>query len=520
MRIGMLSWESLYSIKVGGIAPHVSELSEALARRGHEIHIFTRRGDFDTYDIINGVHYHRVDFDTFGDIIVQMDKMSNAMYESFAMTQKIFGKFDLVHGHDWHPVLALNRIKKDCSLPYVLTIHSTEWGRNGNNFGNRAISHREWLGGYESSQIIVTTKHMQEELQKVYSIPEHKIYIIPNGIVKGKMKRSLIPGRIKKRYSIDSANPLVLFFGRMSYQKGPDLLVEAIPLILKKHSDVKFVFRPEPAVRLSLLQTREADLAIDLLPDQAKQLDKAMVVSAEGLEGYTIRFGMKDPLSRDLRIRQAINLALDRKQLVELFAGFAYVPAGAQGWPSWAVGWAQRPTPYDLEKAKALVREAGAVGKEIEFAVTVGRHTLSGEVADVVGKMIEQTGLKVKLQKMPHQQWLTLVRDLNNPPALIFMSNGHETGEAAQNFRNKFMCSGVMSTYCSKEFDDLANAALSELDRQKRTAVVQKATDVLEKDLPIIPLVIPGYTYGKNARLQFTPLPNGFLPVVDMKLGS
>ncbi len=90
-------------------------------------------GLIDYYDIINDIHYHRVDFDTFGDIIAQMDKMSNAMYESFARAQKIFGKFDLVHGHDWHTVLTLNRIKRDYGLPYVLTIHSTEWGRNGNN---------------------------------------------------------------------------------------------------------------------------------------------------------------------------------------------------------------------------------------------------------------------------------------------------------------------------------------------------------------------------------------------------
>ncbi len=55
MRIGLFSWESLYSIKVGGVAPHVSELSEALAREGHEMHVFTRRGDFDQYDCINEV---------------------------------------------------------------------------------------------------------------------------------------------------------------------------------------------------------------------------------------------------------------------------------------------------------------------------------------------------------------------------------------------------------------------------------------------------------------------------------
>lgn len=41
MRIGMFTWESLYSMRVGGISPHVSELSEALAAEGHEIHLFT-----------------------------------------------------------------------------------------------------------------------------------------------------------------------------------------------------------------------------------------------------------------------------------------------------------------------------------------------------------------------------------------------------------------------------------------------------------------------------------------------
>jgi len=127
MRIGMFSWESLYSIKVGGVAPHVSELSEALARRGHELHIFTRRGDFESYDRINGVHYQRVDSDSSGDILAQMDRMCDALYDRFCAVKNIFGSFDILHGHDWHPVLALSRIKKDFSLPFVLTMHSTEW---------------------------------------------------------------------------------------------------------------------------------------------------------------------------------------------------------------------------------------------------------------------------------------------------------------------------------------------------------------------------------------------------------
>lgn len=248
----MFSWESLYSVKIGGIAPHVSELSEALARRDHEVHVITRRGEFDSYDKINGVHYQRVDYDNSGDIVYQMNKMNEAMYDRFEAVQKIFGRFDIVHGHDWHPVLALNHVKKDQGIPYVLTIHSTEWGRNGNHFGNGIsgeISHREWLGGYESSQIIVTTRQMMDEIMWLYSIPSDKISIIPNGIIAGKMRKALDAGRVKEKYGIHPLCPVVLFCGRMNVQKGPDLLVESIPMILRSRPDMKFIFMGEGDMR-------------------------------------------------------------------------------------------------------------------------------------------------------------------------------------------------------------------------------------------------------------------------------
>jgi len=265
MRIGMFSWESLYSIKVGGVAPHVSELAEALARKGHDLHVFTRRGDFDAFDKINEVYYQRVDLEPSGDLLEQMNRMGDAMCDRFAQVQKIFGPFDIVHGHDWHPVLALNRIKREHGLPYVLTMHSTEWGRNGNTFSDweiaKEISHREWLGGYESSQVIVTTRRMLEEMKMIYSIPEEKISIIPNGILPGKIGRMIDPGRVKERYGIHPLAPLILFCGRMSYQKGPDLLIEAIPDILRSRWDAKFVFIGEGDMRWAC-ERRAEDLGI------------------------------------------------------------------------------------------------------------------------------------------------------------------------------------------------------------------------------------------------------------------
>ena len=58
MRIALLSWESLHSIAVGGVAAHVTELAAALQRAGNEVHVFTRMGSGQRhYEVIDGVHY-------------------------------------------------------------------------------------------------------------------------------------------------------------------------------------------------------------------------------------------------------------------------------------------------------------------------------------------------------------------------------------------------------------------------------------------------------------------------------
>ena len=252
LRIGMFSWESEHSVKVGGISPHVTKLAEMLAK-DHEVHIFTRIGKMSEYDEINGVHYQRCIHDNSSGIVYQMNRMCEAMTDRFYAVEKLFGRFDILHGHDWHPVIALNELKWRKGLPYVFTFHSTEWGRNGNNHSwsdeSREISHREWSGGYESSQIIVTSDNLKDEVQWLYQIPDYKLDIIPNGIVAGSMRRSVDAGKVKETFGIHPLAPMVLFLGRMAHQKGPDLLVEAVPHVLNHRWDTRFVFVGEGDLR-------------------------------------------------------------------------------------------------------------------------------------------------------------------------------------------------------------------------------------------------------------------------------
>ena len=243
IRIGMFSWESLYSIRVGGISPHVSELSDALAAEGHEVHLFTRDRE-DKDEIINGVYYHKIACNQNWGIVKQMNRMCDAMYCRFLEVRESAGEFDVLHGHDWHPVNVLCRIKAQFWIPFVLTFHSTEWGRNGNCHGNwweaKEISHREWRGGYESSAVIMTSTILKKEVKRIYKIPDYKLWEIPYGMKIGKIKRRVNPEDVKRHYGIHPHLPVVLFTGRMEYQKGPDLLVEAAAKVLKKR-DAQFV---------------------------------------------------------------------------------------------------------------------------------------------------------------------------------------------------------------------------------------------------------------------------------------
>ena len=178
--------------------------------------------------------------------------MCDNMYIRFLDVREKAGEFDVLHGHDWHPVNVLCRIKAEFGLPFVLTFHSTEWGRNGNRYGDwweaKEISHREWLGGYESSDVITTSKILTEEIQHIYKIPEYKLWEIPNGINVGKIKREINSGEVKRHYGINPCLPVVLFTGRMVYQKGPDLLVEAAAKVLKKRN-AQFVLIGEGEMR-------------------------------------------------------------------------------------------------------------------------------------------------------------------------------------------------------------------------------------------------------------------------------
>jgi len=257
MRIAILSWESIHSILVGGIAFHVTELACALERKGHEVHVFTRMGRWDHphYEKIHGVHYHRCPFGTHPDFVEEVNNMCRAFVDAVFATEDLIGPFDIIHAHDWLTVNAMAWIKEGRHRRTIFTIHSTEYGRCGNNIwgGNsERIRHLEWLGTYCADHVIAVSKTLRDEARWLYSIPHDKIDVVYNGINYHHYDGWLQPGDVKRQYGIGAMDPMILFTGRMTYQKGPDLLLDAVPHVLNYYPNAKCVYVGDGDMRAGL----------------------------------------------------------------------------------------------------------------------------------------------------------------------------------------------------------------------------------------------------------------------------
>jgi glycogen synthase len=128
MRVAVLAWESAHSIMVGGLAVVVSRHAEALAKLGHDVHLFTRWGEGQSdSEYINGHYYHRCKFDQGQNLLAFAHNMSTSFLTRLHEVEKDHGVFDIIHGHDWHVVDALHVLRSEGRL-VVLTFHSTEYG--------------------------------------------------------------------------------------------------------------------------------------------------------------------------------------------------------------------------------------------------------------------------------------------------------------------------------------------------------------------------------------------------------
>ena len=244
MKILMLTWEYPPRI-VGGIARVVNDLSKRLIKDGHDVYVVTyREGSTPYYENDKGVHVYRVDNyminpNNFIDWIMQLNfNMVAKVNELIAKGEK----FDVIHAHDWLVAYAAKTLKNSYDLPLVSTIHATEAGRNGgiHDEVQRYINDTEWMLTYESSEVIVNSKFMKNDLQRLFGLPYEKINVVANGINSTAYSGVEKDYDFRRQYAADNEK-IILFMGRLVYEKGVQHLISAMPKILENYHDAKLV---------------------------------------------------------------------------------------------------------------------------------------------------------------------------------------------------------------------------------------------------------------------------------------
>jgi glycosyltransferase involved in cell wall biosynthesis len=212
--------------------------------------------DHPLYERIHGVHYHRIPFSSHPDFIEEVNNMCRSFVHTvFQVEDHMGAHFDVVHAHDWLTSNAMVWIKEGRRRKSILTMHSTEYGRCGNNFsGGRSarVRDHERHGTYCADRVIAVSKALKGELMWMYNVPDWKVSAIYNGINPRNFDGWIDPAAVRRRYGVGPMDPMVLFSGRLVYQKGPDLLIEAIPYILKYYNNAKFVFVGDGDMRWGL----------------------------------------------------------------------------------------------------------------------------------------------------------------------------------------------------------------------------------------------------------------------------
>ena len=245
MKILMLTWEYPPRI-VGGIARVVHDLSKRLIKDGHEVTVVTYRDNADVPDYENdkGVNVYRVDNymihpNNFIDWIMQLN--FNMLSKATEIINKE-GGFDVIHAHDWLVTYAAKSLKNAYDIPIVATIHATEAGRNSgiHDETQRYINDTEWLLTYEATEVIVNSNYMKNEIQRLFGLPFDKINVIPNGINLSNFTGIERDYDFRRQYAMDNEK-IILYVGRLVYEKGVQHLIAAMPKILSNYNDAKLI---------------------------------------------------------------------------------------------------------------------------------------------------------------------------------------------------------------------------------------------------------------------------------------
>lgn len=144
--------------------------------------------------------------------------------------------FDVVHAHDWLTFPAGMAVAAAHGKPLIVHVHSTEFDRSGGHV-HQQVYDVERRGMHAAMRVIAVSHLTKSIIEERYSVEPGRIDVVYNGIENGQPIDTGAPDKI----TIDKGDKVVLFLGRITTQKGPEVFIAAAKKVLQKYDKVKFI---------------------------------------------------------------------------------------------------------------------------------------------------------------------------------------------------------------------------------------------------------------------------------------
>lgn len=267
-------------------------------------------------------------------------------------------------------------------------------------------------------------------------------------------------------------------------------------LVLERNEDyfdnppqvAKVYFRvvPEDATRSLLLESGSADIAMRLPVTEVERLEgNAEISISESDTVMTMYVALNNNKGalKDARVRQALNYAVDKSVIVnDILGGLATVadaPISPYTWGYASIG----TYPYDVEKAKQLLDEAGyANGLELELWTPVGRYLMDTQVSENLQAQWAEAGINVKIRQWEFQALMSEVK--KGEFDMVLLGWSPSTGDADQGLYPVFHSSqwppaSNRAHYSNATVDKLLEDAKLEVDSEKRAELYKQAQQII-----------------------------------------
>jgi peptide/nickel transport system substrate-binding protein len=275
-------------------------------------------------------------------------------------------------------------------------------------------------------------------------------------------------------------------------QLGVEIELEAVADYWRKTPSVKTLVLkgiPEGATRAAMLQTGEADITIvDSTLIETIRRDPRMHFVPTRSAGTWIECMPDRPDSplKDIRVRQAVSLAIDRKALNDAeMAGMS--PIGGNWIPEEYAGAISRPVPpFDLARSKQLLAEAGvANGFEVDSITPLPPYF---SWAERVGSQLRAVGIRTKVNQLERGTFYTKLAPGADRQTGFILQFAGAPGDAASRLREYAVCNGSFSGLCTDEVDSRMTRFESSTDEKTRQALLNEVQAYLLDNYLMLPM--------------------------------